>query len=503
MGNQTKSLKNLLFSGLNLCVTVAFGFLLPRLFVVTYGSEVNGLLNSLAQLLVYLGLFEAGVGTATMQALYKPLAEDDWSGVSGVLAATDRHYKKTGLWYLIGLLVLAFIYPAVVESGLSYWTVWGAIFFSGFGSVLSFWCYGKYAYLLRADGKGYIGAILSTVGTVLVSLCKVVLIRLGVNIVWILAASFAIGCLQCVFILWYVRRYKQLDLSASPNEAAISQKNAVLVHQISALVFQNTDVLILTVFCDLRVVSVYAIYRMVTSQIESVVGIFPNSVSFVMGQNYQLNKDLYKKRADLLDSYYGALVYGLFAVALFLFLPFMRLYTAGVTDINYVDPWLAVLFVAGSLLNKSRTVMGQTINYAGHYHKTLWRSVLESVINLTVSLVGAHFLGIYGVLLGTVAALSYRTADIILYANRKLLDRSAGRTLAIYGVDIALFVLLQILLQKLFSGIAIDSYGIFILVGLGATAISLTVMLLGQTLLMPHCRSFIKEQLLARRAVKK
>ena len=120
MDNKQKSIKNLVYTALSQLISIAFGLILPRLFVTSYGSEVNGLLSSLSQFLVYLGLFEAGVGAATMQALYKPVAQKNWDGINGVLAATHGYYKKTGRWYFVGLLTLSLLYPVFVDSSLSF-----------------------------------------------------------------------------------------------------------------------------------------------------------------------------------------------------------------------------------------------------------------------------------------------------------------------------------------------------------------------------------------------
>ena len=144
MNNRKKSLSNLACSILNQAVIISFGLVLPRLYVVSYGSEVNGLLNSLGQLLVYLNLFEAGVGAATMQALYKPVAQGDWASISGILSATNEYYRKTGKGYLLALVVLSLGYPLIVDSELSYLTVCGAVFFSGIGNVVLFYFQGKY-----------------------------------------------------------------------------------------------------------------------------------------------------------------------------------------------------------------------------------------------------------------------------------------------------------------------------------------------------------------------
>ena len=493
MNNRKKSLKNFTFSLLGQLITIALGLVLPRFWIVSYGSEVNGLISSLNQFLVYLSLFEAGVGAATMQALYKPVAQDNWDDINGVMSATHGYYKKTGRWYLIGLVTLSLLYPILVDSSLSYPTILGAVFFSGIGNVVSFYLHGKYSYLLSADGREYITRISGTVVYIANSLLKIVLISLKANIVVILAANFAVQCVQVVFLLWYVRKhYPQIRLDAPPNQLALSQKSFALIHQISGLIFHNTDVLILTIFCDLRVVSVYSLFKMITSEMDVLVQIPMRSIRFIMGQTYQTDKERYIRRVDILESYYSALVYGLYSVMLYLLIPFVRLYTEGVTDINYVDPWLALLFVLCSLLDRSRLLTLNTIEYAGHYRQTLPQTIIESAINLVVSLIGVWLLGIYGVLLGTVAALAYRTNDIILYANRKLLGRSAWKTYLIYLLDVGCFLLTQVLLLWVFGNVEIDSYLTFILVGLGTTCMALLITVSGQTLLMPHCRKQVK-----------
>lgn len=493
MNSRQKGIWNLFSSAASQVIVIAFGLVLPRLFIVSYGSEVNGLLSSLNQLLVYLNLFEAGVGTATLQALYRPVAEGDWDATSRVLAATDRYYRRTGRWYLAALLALTVLYPLAVSSELSYGVVAGAVFFSGIGNVVLFYFQGKYSFLLQAEGKNYILTNLTTLISILTSLAKVALIALGANIVVILAAAFCVQLIQMAYILWYIRRnYPQLRLDSPPDVEAIAQRNYALVHQISALIFNNTDVLILTVVCGLRIVSVYSMFKLVTSHLENILGIFPNSVRFVLGQTYQTDLTLYARRSDLLEVCYAAMVYTVFSVALFLFLPFMSLYTAGVTDVNYVDGRLAVLFVAASLLNLSRTCPLMTINFAGHFQQTMGRSILESAINLTVSLLCVFRFGIYGVLWGTIAALAYRTNDIILYANHVLLHRSALCSYAVYGVDLVLLLGLQPLFRCLFPA-AITSYLQLIAVGFGTTALALAVFGLS-LLLHPIVRQTLRER---------
>ena len=491
MNNRTKSLKNLAYSALGEGVAVACGLLLPRLWAVSYGSEVNGLLSSLTQFLVYLYLFEAGVGAATMQALYKPVALQDWNQINRVLSATNIYYRKTGFYYLGGILLLSIVYPFVVDSYLAYWVIVGAVFFSGIGNAVNFWFKGKYTYLLQTDGKLYVLTNLTTIVTVLTSLSKVILILLDTNIVLILAVSFTIQCLETAFVLWYIKKsYPNIDLHAEPDYQAISQKNSVMVHQISSLVFYNTDVLILTILCDLRVVSVYTMFKLVTSHLQKVIDLPFKSLSFSLGQTFHVDRNRFLKQIDLVESFNSALVYALFSVALFLFLPFMRLYTAGITDINYIDPYLAILFVLCSLLDQSRRPMMSVIEYAGHFKKTTPYTIAEASINLVVSLIGAFYLGIYGVLIGTVISLAYRTNQMFLYSNKKILERSAATTYKIYLVDIVMFVIIQLVLRYLFGGYEITNYVKFAGAGVVSSLIAVLIMFSGHFLLLPHCRKW-------------
>lgn len=476
-----KSLMNMGSAIVGQVLAVIIGFALPRLLITNFGSSVNGLLSSVNQILAYLALFEAGVGTVAMQALFAPVSRRDWAGVNGVLSATNRYYTRASTLYLAALVILAALYPLVVAVELPYLSVSLVILFCGLPSVISFRVQAKYVLFLRADGKNYIVNNLTTLITVLVGAAKVILILLGFNVVWVMFASFLIHLIQSVYIIGYIRRrHPELSAFETPDYQSISQKNYMLVHQISNLVFQNTDVVILTAVMGLKVVSVYSIYKLVMTQLSNLLQIMHSSVDFVLGQTYQADLALYTRRIDRLETYYSALSFAVYAVLNFLMFSFVKIYTSGVTDIVYADQWLVILFVLIELLNIMRLPMLHTINYAGHFKKTTPQSVLESVLNLGISLLAVQRFGMYGVLVGTAVALLYRTNDIIIYSNTKLLKRSPVKTYLIHAMNIAMFLLLQWLFPRLFS--ASDNYLSLVITGILAGLISAVLFLGMQTL---------------------
>ena len=69
---------NLISSLVYQVVLITLSFLLPRLYLENFGSEVNGVLSTIKQIFTYMVLLEAGVGLATTQALYKRIGEKNY-----------------------------------------------------------------------------------------------------------------------------------------------------------------------------------------------------------------------------------------------------------------------------------------------------------------------------------------------------------------------------------------------------------------------------------------
>lgn len=449
MQSNAKKIGKNIFFGIGSQIVIALvGLFIPRLFIGNYGSETNGFLSSLNQIFTYIVLLEAGVGTATLQALYKPVATEDKDSINGILSATAKFYTRTGCCYLACVGLLAVIYPLAIKSSIPIWQQVGVILIIGSGNSLGFFLHAKFRMLLQADGKTYVYTNASTLVQLGTSIAKVVLILLGFNIVFIQLGHFLLLVALSAYIMLYTKRhYPWLNLKVKPDKQAISQKNSVLVHEVSQMIFNHTDVLLLTAFTNLTVVSIYTVYNMIVDIISTLIGNVHNGFAFRLGQIYNTDKERYKGVYDSYETCYMALSVALYAITFVFLLPFMGLYMEGVEDANYLDKMLPILFVSIKLLVSSRAIAGATITYAGHFKKTQWRSVLESAINLGVSVTAILILrqynvvwGMYGVLFGTIAALLYRANDMIIYTAKNILYVSPWKTYRKWIVDLLGFL---------------------------------------------------------------
>lgn len=462
-GNTKKSAFNIVFGIAGQILVAVVGILVPRLFITNFGSEMNGFMSSINQVFSYIVLLEAGVGTATLQALYRPVATDDKEKINGILSATAKFYRRTGFYYMLCVLALAVTYPAIVKSQIPVWQQVGVILIVGSGGAVGYFVHAKLRMLLVADGRQYIYTNAYTIVQVGTSLSKVIMISLGMNVVFVQLGHFVLMLGLAAYITRYCKRkYPWLNMKSTPDFKSISQKNSVLIHEISAMIFNHTDVIILTFFADLRVVSVYSLYVSTIDIISNVISHFNNGFTYRLGQIYNTDVVRYRKVYAAYETCYMMFSMALYCITYIFLLPFMRLYTADVTDVNYLAPLLPVLFITIKILVSGRAIAGSTITYAGHFKKTQWRSLIESGINLLVSILGVIYLGIYGVILGTITALLYRTNDMLIYANRKVLSQSPLNSYLRWVVNILTFVIVAVFIQICIP-VQADNY--FVLIG--------------------------------------
>ena len=303
--------------------------------------------------------------------------------------------------------------------------------------------------LLRVDNRNYVTTNLGTVTSVATDATRIFLLLHGRSIIAVQTTYLVFNLIKMLYVSGYMKRnYKWIDLSVKPNFEAISQRSAVFVHQISSLVFSHTDVLILTFVCGLKTVSVYSMYATIYGMLDNIISIISNSVQSALGQIFHIDRKRYLEIQDAFETYYLAIVFSLFAIATIFILPFMKLYTNG-ADINYIDKKLPILFLIYQLLSYGRVSSNNIIGFAGAFKDTQWRAILETVLNLVVSFVCVFKFGIYGVLMGTIVAVFYRANDIIIFANRKILKRSAWPTYRRWFTNTVLFIIIVVFFTKM------------------------------------------------------
>ena len=409
-------------------VTAICGFILPPLIISTFGSSINGMVSSISQFIAYLNLVEAGVGGAAIAALYKPLALGDINERNAILSATSKFYNRSGILFTILVLILAILYPLIVGSQINRIESALMVLVLGITGAAEFFLIGKYRVLLTADKKVYVISLVQMIALIVSTIVAVILIKTGFGIVVVKFGSAIIFLARYLVLSFFVRtHYSEINFQTLPDTKAINQSKNVLVHQIGTLIVFNSPLVIITIFCSLTDASIYTVYAMVFNAVNQLLGAFSNGMQSFFGES--LVTDSTDRTRNIYSRYefiYFAIEGWFFAMTYLLIMPFMHIYTKNMTDAEYIQPVLAILFIFVGVLNTMRNPASQLINAAGHFKKTQWRSVTEAIINVVCSVSGVMIFGFKGVLFGAICSGLYRCIDIIIYSSRNILN--SGKT---------------------------------------------------------------------------
>ena len=426
-------------------VLIVLSFLLPRLYLENFGSEVNGVLSTIKQIFVYMFLLESGVGLATTQALYKPVAEKNYCKVSSIISATHSYYCKIGYIYAAIVLLIATVYAFIVPTSIEPAVIFGIVVLTALPALFSYFVQAKYRILLEVDGRKYVITNSETVLQLLSNIGKILVLILSNSLILIQL----VYCILYLFQLAYVfihakRRYKWLDTKAEPDFEAISQRKSVLVHQVSSMVFNNTDVLLLSFLTDFKVVSIYTIYNIFFSQVQTFITSIISGFSFALGQMFHINRDKFLKVYNVYETFYIMATFIIYTLMAVFLLPLIQIYTSGIDDANYTNVYLVILFVIMNLLSNGKLPSNHVLEFSEKFEETRPHAIVEMIINIVVSVVAILIWGICGAILGTIVALLYRGAMMIYYSNKKVLNRSVFNTYKLWLVNGAVFAVIML-----------------------------------------------------------
>lgn len=478
MKNKKKVILNFSISTISTLLTMMLGFVLPRIIMVSWGSEYNGLINSVRTIMNYLLLLEAGINTSTLQALYKSIAINDDHQTSIVVHTSQLFYRKISAIYFLCILGVSGIYPLIVDTSIAYWEVFWVIFLQGCSGVINFAFRASYQQLLKAEGKHYIISLVTFITQILTYAAKIISVLIFNNIIVMqFLGVIVIGIQVLIYAVYFNHKYKWIRHDVKSDMSLLENRKYYVVQQIGGLVFNSTDTFVLSVFCGLKVASVYTVYAMVYSAISTLIGIVRSSTGFVLGHSYYHGEQAFRKTYNVYTSVQMTIGCILSSVSLLLITGFISLYTTGVKDINYHNYLAAVLFAFSIILDCMRGANLAGANVAGQAPKTTWRYLVEAGINLLVSLFLVQFWGMVGVLLGTVVAGIWRSLDSIVFFSKNVLKKKPYGELLFDSINLGIFALF-IVIGKM-NLLPINNYWQFIIWGIVsltvATAIYLTV----------------------------
>lgn len=460
---------NSVSTGLLQVVNMVIGFLLPKLMLKFYGSEINGLVTSITQFISYFNVVEAGLASAAIYALYKPLADNNSKEISRVVSTARNFYFKSGYVFVSLVLILAIFYPMFIHvNELNYLDIFFLIIIIGSSGFLDFFTLSKYRVLLTADQKIYIISISTIIYYVVNFILIFIFTHLGFNIV--LVRFFAIfSILLRSFILHYYtkRYYSNISFKEKPNKNLLNKRWDALYLQLLGSVQLGAPIIILTIFSkvsNLVTVSIYSVYNIILQGINNLLSIFISGLSSSFGEIIVSNdKKKLQDTSNEFDYIYYNIITLVYSVSFILIMPFIKLYCSNITDANYYLPVVGFLFVLNGLIYNLKTPQGMLVISAGLYKETRIQSTIQGLIIITFGILLVPKYGIIGILIANILSNLYRDIDLMFFIPKKLTKLPVTNILVRY-IKIAVLSVVIVLLCSSLS-FNINNYLDFVIYG--------------------------------------
>ena len=427
------------------------GFILPRMILKVFGSEVNGLINSITQFLGFISFLELGVGAVIQSSLYKPLANKDIDEISKIAVSGQSFFTKVATALLIYVVLLIFIYPTLIDN--SYGFLYTAIMII----VLCISSLSQYFFgiinrlLLIADQKGYISYFIQSFTLILNTFVSIVLINMGASIHIVKLASSLIFVTRPIILNIYVRKNYKINWKIKYDEEPIKQKWNGIAQHIAAVVLGGTDSVILSIFTGLKAVSVYSVYHLVVTGVTALVSSISNGFHSLIGNLWA------RQEIDKLRNLFGWMEWLIHTVTVLIFgitsiliIPFIVVYTKNITDINYVEPLFAYLIVAANALICLRDPYIIMILAGGHYKQTQHNYIIAAILNIAISVITVRRWGLVGVAIGTLIAMAYQTVWMAWYNSKNFIYWPFYKFVKQMIVDLISLLVMQVVLNLLF-----------------------------------------------------
>ncbi len=425
MNRSKKGLLNTSSHLLDQAVTAVCGFIVPKLLLESFGSELNGLVSSITHFLGIIALMESGFGSVAKTAFYKPLAAGDKKGVSGIYNATESFFRKIALIFLGYCAILSFVFPLIRESSFDYFFTATLVLILGIKSFMQYYFGISYTLLFNADQCGYVSGFLQVLSIILNAVLTVILLKLGAGIHMVKLVSAGVFIIKPFVMNIYGRKKYETDRKIPKDEKSLSQKWDNLGQSIALYVHTKTDSVLITLFLSFSEVSVYSVYSLVTTSLSAIITAVSSGFVSGLGNIYAKNeKETFDKVFSLYEFVNTTVSFLFYTIAFILIIPFVKIYTANITDINYIRPLFGSVIIVSELLYCLRLPYYYMITNARHFKQIKKGAYIEAGLNIILSLILINFFGITGLAIGTGAAMLFRTSQIAFYCSRNIIKRS-------------------------------------------------------------------------------
>lgn len=425
-------------------------FVLQKVFIDSLGVEYLGLNGVLTNIISALSIVELGISSAIIFNLYEPIKTNKIDVIKSLL----RFYRKA--YYIIalitagiGVMLLPFLHFIVREPvpGVNMYIAYNLILASTIASyVMSY-----RQSILYATEQGHIITRIQTVTNVITVLAQILLLLLTNNY-YIYLVIGIISQLAKNFCLYKIAETKHpilrdkdvKKLDKLIEKDIFKKMRAIFIHKVSSFVIFSTDNIIISAFINVSTVGLYSNYHMIFSAVETVLtqtikALTPTVGNMLVDKNTAKNFKVFSKVRNV---NFAVVLISSAGIMLFADL-FVKLWYGGEYVLSEFTLITLLMVHFQRMMRESFAVFKEA---AGIYHEDRFVPVVESLLNIVVSVVLVQWIGLPGVFIGTFVS----SLALWLYSYPKFVyTKLFGRTYKQYFGEMLLYCLIYLAVMLL------------------------------------------------------
>ncbi|WP_192451736.1 lipopolysaccharide biosynthesis protein [Candidatus Galacturonibacter soehngenii] len=395
------SIRNIFFGLFNKILLIIMSFINRTFFIRYLSIEILGVSGLFSDILMMLSMADLGLNVAMSYSFYEPLAQNNQKKIIRLINFYKRIYSWiAGAVFIIGISITPFL-NLIVNTDKEVVNLKFYYILYVLNSVCSYLLVYKSS-IITADQKGYIVSEYSIIFSILKQFIQILILIFTKNYILYLIVGIVLLLLQNICIS---RRVDKLypyivgnDLKLNFNEKKEILKNikSIFIYKVSGILLNGTDNTIISIFIGTIWVGIYSNYNLIINSLNSFIDILYSSVTASIG--------------NIIASESAQKVYNVFRMmqSVSLILTYVTTVCFSLLINDFITWWLGESFTVNNL-----TVWAVVLNFylagvlhpiwsfreaTGLYQKTKYIMLICAFLNIILSVLGAQYLGIAGVI---------------------------------------------------------------------------------------------------------
>ncbi|MGG0275873.1 lipopolysaccharide biosynthesis protein [Bacillus rhizoplanae] len=385
-------------------IITLLSFVSRTMFITYLGVEYLGINGLFTNVLGMLSLAEAGIGSAIIYNLYKPVAENDEDRINVLMNFYKKAYMIIALIVLLlGLAIIPFLGYIAKDTKVENIHFIYIIFLL---NTASSYLFSYKSSFLKVCQKGYIVTGVYSVSSIVSTCIKLGILYFTQNYILYLIIDIIItittsaGLAMMVDKMYPFLKNKTVGkLDGETKSNIVKNVKALILHNIGGYAIFSTDNMLIASFVSVKAVGLYSNYYMLINICRTFINQVFDNMNHSVG-------NLVAKESD--DKIYGVFkvtmlfnfwIYSFFTIFLYVLMePFITLWLGSKF---LMDTSVLIILMINFYVSGMRRSISMVKTTAGIFHEDRYAPFFEATLNLGISIILVQYVGITGVFIGT------------------------------------------------------------------------------------------------------